>query len=83
MRVIKRGSGDDHTFDCRSGRFPNATWVCAENETNRYVQFFLSDGITEQYIDHEYFCADPASSARRKMFDVDDIKFAASAERNL
>jgi hypothetical protein len=55
--------------------------------TNNH-QFFLSDGITENYINREYyqthdpdfFDGPPSSFLERKAFEVDDIKFAAHAE---
>jgi len=40
--------------------------------------FLLSDGVTEKYISHSYF-----DSKRKKVFEVDEINFAANAEKNL
>ncbi|CZR51941.1 uncharacterized protein PAC_01818 [Phialocephala subalpina] len=40
--------------------------------------FFLSDGVTEQYISHSY----PISSPE-PLITVDDVQFAASSEKNL
>ena len=53
------------------------------SKTAKSRQFFLSDGLTEQFIDHEYFDAHAGLSHRVKIFEVDDVHFAANATKNL
>ncbi|KAF2427534.1 hypothetical protein EJ08DRAFT_699518 [Tothia fuscella] len=43
--------------------------------------YFISDGITEQYIDREYF--DSFSDPIRMIFEIGNVAFAANAEKNL
>lgn len=43
--------------------------------------FFLSDGIIEQYISHSY--PFPTNSNSGPLITVDDVQFAANAEKNL
>lgn len=47
--------------------------------------FFLSDGITEQYIARQYFATSGVNKIKldRPIFEVDDVKFAANADDRL
>jgi hypothetical protein len=44
------------------------------------MQFFLSDGITEQYVNRAYY---DNSAEHTKMFEVNNVKFAANSQRSL
>jgi hypothetical protein len=54
---------------------------CAHSQIlTSQLKFFLSDGITEQYISHS--CNDPSKEGV-KVFDVENVRFAANAKVNL
>ena len=62
--------------------FPQKT---SRSQKSQPSQFFLSDGITEQYIARQYFATSGVNKIKldRPTFEVDDVKFAANADDRL